>query len=505
MRLASLLLVLSIQFNLLSQVEDYESFYIKNEDSLSSVMIHDFYINNYETNSIDSIMNGNAEVLRILSPKNYVIHELSKVLYLKNTSRLDSALLLISSIKKNPIVQNNSKIAASYETLYGILCYNIERPKEARFHYLNALNFYSQQQDSLGIKGNLINIGTTYFLESNYDSALFYFETAKALEDIGIQGFNLNLSNNLATVYQNTNRLDEAIVEYLKLIDENDQNNRTHTYNLGLVYYKKEEYKKSLEMFQIALIAEPNTSSLILSEVYRAMSKTYAMLKETDLAYEALYMSDSLKSVENLNQSSQLLDALHFQHNKELAIQERKLVEEKIQNKKRENSILLFSLTISLILLAVALVLYSIKIKKNKLLVKKTLDLSRSKPGIEMRDSEKSISSDLLIKIEQLLDDPKVIADPKLSIEKFSKLLQSNRTYVSECINLHFKTSFRSLVNKRRIKNACKMLANEKFKHYSIEGIALTVGYNSISSFNSIFKKETGITPSFFRKNLPLS
>jgi AraC-like DNA-binding protein len=34
-----------------------------------------------------------------------------------------------------------------------------------------------------------------------------------------------------------------------------------------------------------------------------------------------------------------------------------------------------------------------------------------------------------------------------------------------------------------------------------VEDIAEQVGYNSKSSFNTVFKKQTGMTPSEFRKN----
>jgi len=45
------------------------------------------------------------------------------------------------------------------------------------------------------------------------------------------------------------------------------------------------------------------------------------------------------------------------------------------------------------------------------------------------------------------------------------------------------------------------MLSDPQKTHkYSIEAIAKEAGFNTISNFNSVFKKYTGITPSVFKK-----
>lgn len=62
--------------------------------------------------------------------------------------------------------------------------------------------------------------------------------------------------------------------------------------------------------------------------------------------------------------------------------------------------------------------------------------------------------------------------------------------------------NFRALVNKHRIDEACRRLMNlENYGKHTIEHIAESVGFNSMSNFNSTFKSRTGLTPKQFRKN----
>jgi AraC-like DNA-binding protein len=57
-------------------------------------------------------------------------------------------------------------------------------------------------------------------------------------------------------------------------------------------------------------------------------------------------------------------------------------------------------------------------------------------------------------------------------------------------------------VNAFRIEEAKRLLHQEEFKNQTIASIAFEVGFNSISSFNTAFKKATGETPMAYRQRL---
>ena len=69
--------------------------------------------------------------------------------------------------------------------------------------------------------------------------------------------------------------------------------------------------------------------------------------------------------------------------------------------------------------------------------------------------------------------------------------------YLSQVINTEHNKNFREFINTLRIKEAEKLLKETSLK---IEAVAYETGFNTISTFNIAFKKETGITPSEYRK-----
>ena len=60
--------------------------------------------------------------------------------------------------------------------------------------------------------------------------------------------------------------------------------------------------------------------------------------------------------------------------------------------------------------------------------------------------------------------------------------------------------SFYDFVNEYRVKEASKRLLDPAYREYTILAIALDAGFHSKTSFNRMFKKVTGLTPSQYIK-----
>ncbi len=92
--------------------------------------------------------------------------------------------------------------------------------------------------------------------------------------------------------------------------------------------------------------------------------------------------------------------------------------------------------------------------------------------------------------------------DRELTIFDLSDQLHIPRHFLSEVINEHLGKNFYTLVNEYRIEEVKKRMVDPSFKHLTILAIAYDAGFNSKSSFNTIFKQKTGMTPSEYLRSL---
>ncbi|WP_298762717.1 AraC family transcriptional regulator [uncultured Polaribacter sp.] len=90
--------------------------------------------------------------------------------------------------------------------------------------------------------------------------------------------------------------------------------------------------------------------------------------------------------------------------------------------------------------------------------------------------------------------------NPSLSIRNLAEEIQMNPRDLSVLINQNLNQHFFDFVNEYRIEEAKEMLKNPAKKEFTVLEILYEVGFNSKSSFNTAFKKHTGLTPTQFRK-----
>ena len=84
-----------------------------------------------------------------------------------------------------------------------------------------------------------------------------------------------------------------------------------------------------------------------------------------------------------------------------------------------------------------------------------------------------------------------------MSLSKLAKMLKTNTHALSQVINEHKKMTFFELIGYHRVEEA-KILLKQS-PQVKVSDIAFDVGYNSLSAFNTAFKKSTGKTPTQFR------
>lgn len=111
------------------------------------------------------------------------------------------------------------------------------------------------------------------------------------------------------------------------------------------------------------------------------------------------------------------------------------------------------------------------------------------------------IKQDIEQKVLEYFENEQAFLNPNLNMELLSEVIQYPKYQITEVLNVELGKSFFQFVNSYRIEAVKKKLLEPKLK-FSIEAIGYECGFNSKSSFYTVFKNITGETPVAFRKRM---
>lgn len=109
---------------------------------------------------------------------------------------------------------------------------------------------------------------------------------------------------------------------------------------------------------------------------------------------------------------------------------------------------------------------------------------------------------ELITKLNNYMEEKKPYLDAELTLSDLAKQLDISRSQLSRLINEGIGDNFYNYVNKYRVEQVKKFMTDPAMEHFNMLGIALEAGFKSKSTFNLIFKRFTGLTPTEYRKNL---
>ena len=123
-------------------------------------------------------------------------------------------------------------------------------------------------------------------------------------------------------------------------------------------------------------------------------------------------------------------------------------------------------------------------------------------PSVELeKENDNKLYSQYSSKILELMETEKLYLDCDLTLERFAEKANIHYKLLSKVINNQLSKSFNDFINEYRLDEVKKQLIASENSKKTIISIAYECGFNSKSSFNSLFKKSEGITPTEFRRS----
>lgn len=118
-----------------------------------------------------------------------------------------------------------------------------------------------------------------------------------------------------------------------------------------------------------------------------------------------------------------------------------------------------------------------------------------AKSGLSDKQMQKLLSA-----LEAAMSSDQIYLDPELSLPRLADSLGCSVNHLSQAINAGHSMSFFDYINKYRVEEAARLLRNKDCQFPAILDVALSVGFNSTSTFYTAFKKATGQTPAKYRR-----
>ena len=312
------------------------------------------------------------------------------------------------------------------------------------------------------------NIAQIHLDNKNFEKSLLYFLKSKQIADSINNQYALSIiNNNIADLYMESGNITEW----------------------------KNFSAKAIEQ------AKKIGNSKLLIDLYY---NEYKYFKETGNLKDAIQMLESYSEVnkrfstEKLQNEIQIITARN-----NYLIEKEKVAMAKLKNDAAESRMKywIFSTILFAAFSIITLFFFFGRQRAYKKLLEKNKEvISESKPIVKTEFDDSSI--ELYNKFIELLDKKQIYLDPDLSLTSIAGQLGTGFNKLSKLINYFSGNNYSDLINQYRIKHAQKLLSDSKYSKYSIAGIAEMSGYKTRAAFNLSFKKITGLTPSYYQKNI---
>ncbi len=393
---------------------------------------------------------------------------------------------------------------------------NIEKGLD---YFKRALEIQRKLENPHAIMRSLTNIGITYAeLEDYVNAEIYYVECLQIAEELDNIYAKALITLNLGLTYYLAGKINETIPvlldaeKYSKVINNADNLVTIYSY-LAQSYAEHGQYNQALEYaLKSKEIADNIGSLLSKSTSMKAFISVYKNQGNYARAFEyqndLIAVSDSIYTDEQKNRIAELETRFEAKKREnEIALLSKENEIQKTNSEMQQQRIIALIIIVSGLIIILILIIRQLVVirKANMNLSRKNLELmkaetSNAELGKMVKKYTRVKKDEIIEKLETCINEEKLFTQTKMTIDDCAKKLDTNRTYLSNIINTHYNCNFNTFINRQRIKEARIILADKQFSNYTIEAIGNEVGFASKSVFNDVFKRETGITPSYFQR-----
>lgn len=113
-----------------------------------------------------------------------------------------------------------------------------------------------------------------------------------------------------------------------------------------------------------------------------------------------------------------------------------------------------------------------------------------------------SMAEEYLARLIGFVEQEKPYTDPGITLKMLSEKVSIPPRYLSQVMNDRLGRNFYEFINGYRVEEVKKRLLNGELERFTILAIAYDVGFNSKTTFNTVFKKQTGLSPTQYIKSM---
>lgn len=358
-------------------------------------------------------------------------------------------------------------------------------------------------------------MGEMLYLSGSLDSALYYSSDAlRIAENTDYASIYSDLHLLLADIYASMWRQGRQEDSSLALAERHyglaiDNSAYAETGTLSMLYLHyghlaedTGDKDKAVALYRKGLDVSLNKGNLeFRRELYRRIAdlsyqegnhgaalgfyRSYAFLLDSVASQSKEFQFDSL-----------LLANQNMEHREELNLKEIALL------KANRNNIITGSVLALVLIAAVSIwILYRRQRNMYRVLFARYRDYAARVKAVSetSRLSSSQADKEIFLKLEEKMKNEKLYRMKDISVDKVSEILGTNRTYLSKSVNKWAGMSFPAYVNSYRIREATSVISDPG-RDVPMKVLADELGFNSLSVFYKVFQKETGLTPSRYRK-----